>query len=194
MGKFISNVTTAEGYKVIVPRPIDDRRQWDTLSDLIEYSQGNGFFTLYEGLTVYVYENKTHYKWVESEHGLLKRGDWPYEDNEIAPYPPNYRPIGDDGPDYSNRFFNWVVADESVVLKITSNGSSIIEIPFDVLPDKMINRPDNTSAYMANVVISTGTSGETFFPHSVEWDNNERLKIKVYPAFVLGQILTIKIS
>lgn len=193
MSKFISNTVPSEGYKVGAPRPIDDRIQWETVTDLMEYTQSNRV-VIYEGLVVYTRDNQTHYRWEESVHGLFKEGTWPYAADEIGRYPPDYRPIGDDGPDYSNKFFNWVIADESVTYKVVSTGETKFDFIFDLLPHKMINRPDTSVAYMAEAIIRTGTNGESFYPDKITWVNNEYLEIRVSPAFPVGEVLTIKIS
>ncbi|MCK5788275.1 MAG: hypothetical protein KAH32_04725 [Chlamydiia bacterium] len=183
MGKKISNVESTTGWKVAQERPIDDRSQFPSLQDLIDYTNSPGLFSLYEGLITYVEDEKKNYRWAESIYGILP------ETGDGKPagirYPPNHIRYG---VDYGNRLFNWVIDDKSVIIEYISTGLESIHILAKDLPHSAVQDS------IANVTITSSDEKEIDIPGEILWTKDEFMTIKIYPAYSVGLKIKIKIS
>lgn len=185
MAKKISNLESTTGWKVGQERPIDDRSQFPTLQDLIDYTDSPGLFSIYEGLTTFAEDTKRNYKWVESFYGIVPVLNAGVDPLPGIKYPPNYIKHG---VDYSDRRFNWVIDDKSVVIDYVADGTEVIHILAKDLPVEAVR---NSSA---NVMITYPGSTEVDIPGRISWTQDEFMSIYIYPAYPLNTLLKIKIS
>lgn len=74
MGKLYDNlITTTAGFKYDAPQPLDDRSVVQSYSDLSELVNSN---VTYEGMEVYVVDDKTSYKLIDSEWNIVATEDY----------------------------------------------------------------------------------------------------------------------
>jgi hypothetical protein len=177
MAKKINNSQQAQGFVVVDARPIDDRSQFSTLEDLVDYIPPM-YTTLYDGLVVTVEETGLAYRWVENEYGIL---DVPFQYNSWD------TDLG--GVDYSNKRYNFVIDTPIIWINIVKpHNLEYISFLYRDLPYKaVINK-----AITAEILVDNDS--EITYPDSIEWDDSGFIKIKLIPALPELTNLKVKLS
>lgn len=187
MGKFNNNIAVASGFKIVSGFPVDDRVIYEKLSDFeaMIAALSNEAPSLYEGAVIqFSYDVETgtelittEYTWTESDFGILPVG---------YTYTGTYDVIA--GIDYRGRTFNLVLKDISAVIKYDlASDTSEIAIPFKYVPYNALLRKVFTVKIIENPIF-----GEDVPSHITM--NASSVLVHVYPAYVAGTKLTIKIS
>ena len=197
MAKKINNTVSALGFKIGKSAPIDDRTQFLTTRELIDYTFTGGLVSLYDGIEVFVEETKLKYKWVETDYGLLNAYNGRTDAEQRASF--EYPEYAVGGVIYTGREFNWVISSQVITyqLTVTSNVSigehptanpTGIQIRYNSLPEHVLN------SGMADATIRVLGATEIDFPGEIIWDlNNKYITLYCSPMYPINEELIIKL-
>lgn len=198
--KKIINETNALGFTVGTARPIDDRSQFTTIDNLLEYTIDENLLSLYDGIETTVEETGFKYRWMESSFGLLNPRNGRAEQRFKQSF--EYPEFALGGVTYTGRKFNWVLISPIVtyalivrVAPCTQPGPYAdptgIHIYYEDIPLQLISN-EIMSAVMR---VSNSLTSEHEVPDKILWvGSEERVLIQCLPMFEVGTELIIKIS
>ncbi|MCK5788361.1 MAG: hypothetical protein KAH32_05155 [Chlamydiia bacterium] len=199
MAKKITNSTSSFGFNVPVAKPLDDRTQFLTLYDLLDYTIGGGFTSIYDGLEVTVDDMRAKFRWTESTVGMFNiyNGFGAGYDAPVT-YPDSW-PVATE-IDYSGKTYNWVLIDPTVTYSLSVNAGVIVDsspmtanengiyVRAAWLPEKVLQHE------MATVVVKERSGTELEFPHEVRYTRGEYIHIVAKPMWPVNSALIIKIT
>jgi len=180
MAKKINNSTQTLGFKIMKARPVDDRSQFSTVQDLMDFV-ATSYEQLYDGIEIYVDETNVRYKWVENPWGLMLVGKtYATWDNNIG---------GPGGIDYVGKTYNFVISSDVVRYNITkTNDLNYIFFDYSKLPFYATQ----AGVITAELIIDGDT--EVTYPDSIKWDVDKKLYIYLYPNILSGTSIKVKLS
>ena len=154
-----TNSTKSIGINITEATPIDDRTYFKTLADLLDatlVSPSALLPVLYDGIKIFIQEDRKTYVWVESVFGVLGTGHT---------YPAHATDVR--GQDYSGKTFNFVLTDRvaKYTVKYTSTSLDGLIISKGLLPDHLLKDLDNIFATMKS---SADAFSEQQYPSHIE--------------------------
>ena len=186
MSKYINGIGFPGGLRILAGQPIDDRLQFNTITDFIAFIDTDEYKRLYDGIVITIdmdiynpsMKNTTRFIWKESAFGALFIGK-PYGKRDI---------IG--GIDYRGKTYNLVLFEDSANVAIQVLVDSLmIEIPIAQLPYKAVIRG------VYSVTIFENSDKEETVPDKVIFNaTSNMLEIHVLPEYPKDTILNIKIN
>jgi len=202
MSKKITNSVLSTGYTVKVPAPIDDRTQFSTIKELLDYTLNQGLGALYDGLEVFVDETGFSYRWVESQIGLMNIYNGYDPTDSVGKYYTESYTYDASVPDYSGvtyagRSFNWVntsavpvfnlvvedkiMTDEEMLANTLGIHFRAHLIPYENRKNKIVQ-----------AIIKVDGESAIEYPGEIVWDG-EDVTLKCYPMYATGTSITVKL-